>query len=70
MLLMKKTHTVKVTQDLYDEYKKSANRIGRSVSEMTREMIKAFVAGDLRINRSVHEHEKILTHDRELYRIE
>lgn len=65
--IVKKTLVVSVPLQMYRNYKKSSAMIGKTVSEMTREMITAFIDGDLRIKKDTLEYEQRIELNRKLY---
>lgn len=66
-IAMKKNLVVSLPVEMYDDFKKSSMGMGRTLSEMTREMITAFNQGDLRIKKDMLEYDRQVELGRKLY---
>lgn len=56
---MRKNLAISLPRDLYDNYKECSVAMGKTLSELTREMIAALVSGNLRIKNSEEDRQRI-----------
>jgi len=52
---------------MHNDFERNSIALGRTLSEMTREMIAAFIRGDLRIKRDMSEYNRQIELGRNLY---
>lgn len=64
--MSRKNLAISLPRELYDEYKKCSDMMGKTLSELTRNMITALVTGNLRIKNSPEDKQR-LERDRRLY---
>lgn len=56
----KKSMSVMVSHDVFISYRECAAEFNKTVSEMTRELVEAFVDGRVKINRKLTDNERKL----------
>ncbi len=66
-IAMRKNLVVSLPVEMYDDFKKGSIGMGRTLSEMTREMITAFNQGNLRIKKDMLEYDRQVELGRKLY---
>lgn len=67
--MSRKNLAISLPRELYDEYKECSEIMGKTLSELTRDMITALVNGNLRIKNNPEDKQR-LERDRILYSVD
>lgn len=67
---MKKNLAISLPREMYEQYKECSVAMGKTLSELTRELIEALISGNLRIKRSYKEDEQQVERNKRLYGVD